>query len=207
MNIILDDKPFVLEPKDWQSFEEFCNSCAEKLMPQGRVIRAVSVDGNEVNCSTPPSTSALRGAQKIVITTCVFEELIHTALKYQHDLAQNTAKEVLQLSTDCLIDLPEQTCERWSSVLNSFKSMISFIPQFPNFTPLTNPTIPEASEESLTHQIHLVQEAVDVSRKALEAQDIVLFSDTLELRFIPWVKDHEKIAKKFLDALNQSISS
>jgi hypothetical protein len=209
MNILVDDKPLVLESQSWQSFEEFCSTCSKQLMPEGRVIRAVSVDGEEVNCNVPPSENNLRSAKEIAIRTCLFEELVHLALEYQTTLSKNGAKEVLQLSTDCLIDLPKQTFDRWNAVLDSLKSLVRFVPQFLAFEYLIDPKSlnSDTTEAMLTERITRLQQAVEVSRKALEAQDIVLFSDTLELQFLPWLKEHEAMSAKYLAAYQNAHSS
>jgi hypothetical protein len=209
MNILVDDKPLVLESHNWQSFEEFCSTCSKQLMPEGRVIRAVSVDGEEVNCNVPPSENNLRSAKEIAIRTCLFEELVQLALEYQTTLSKNGAKEVLQLSTDCLIDLPKQTFDRWNAVLDSLKSLVRFVPQFLAFEYLIDPQSlnSDTTEAMLTERITRLQQAVEVSRKALEAQDIVLFSDTLELQFLPWLKEHEAMSAKYLGAYQNAHSS
>jgi hypothetical protein len=202
MNIILDDKPISVHSKDWNSFEQFCHSCSDQI-PTGRVIKGVSLDGVEVDCANPPKPNEFLNARTAVITSCLLEDLLQNVLQYQSETANNLSKEVMQLSTDCLIDLPRQTFEKWQGALDSLKSLIKFIPHFLTLQGLNDPTFEEISELELTERIQSIQESVDVARRGFESQDIVLFSDTLEMQIVPWLKEHAKYADKYLNSLKE----
>jgi hypothetical protein len=113
-------------------------------------------------------------------------------------------EKISQLSTDCLIEQLRDTFNIWKAVLEEIKSLVGFVPKFIAIQPLATSPFEEVSEEYLMKQIVGIQETVDASRKALEAQDVVLFSDTLELKIVPWLKEHERLSQKLIDVLPKS---
>ncbi len=195
-DIFIDGKPLAIsQPAALDSFEEFCRHCSASLHHDGRAIRAVHVDGVEVNCATPPPLYQLRQARRIEVSSCLLEELLQAALDQQTTSARNLAREVAVLSTDCLVQMPQETFEKWRNVLESLKSIIGFIPKFFQMAPLSPSLATSLDEEVLTNSIQEIKDAVDTSRRALETQDIVQFSDTLELRILPWLKKHEGLSQ------------
>lgn len=191
MDLYLDGQPLALtENPDFKSFEELCTTCSTRLKSSGRAIRTVRMDGVEVDCNNPPSIYELMSAERVEIGSCLLAELVHVALRYQQETAQSLADKIMELSTDCLIELPQETFEKWRSALESLKSLIGFIPHFYVIQSSAGVAVDEALETTLTNRIHTIQNAVDEARCALDAQDIVQFSDILELRMVPWLREH-----------------
>jgi len=204
MDLYLDGNLLQL-PKSsiWSSFEEFCRVCSTHLQPQGRAIQIVRMDGSEVDCTTPPSAKAFLAARRVEVTSCILEELIHAVLQQQKEAAHTLIEKVMELSTDCLIELPQEVFNDWRDVLESLKPLVGFIPKFLLVHALANPPPPEISEAHLSKHIQEIKEMVEASRQAMEVQDIVLFSDTLELRIVPWLKEHQNVCQKLMEPISQ----
>jgi hypothetical protein len=192
----LDGKPLPESTSStWQTFEEICTIYSNHLHEKGRAILAVRLDGIEIDCSTPPSESSLREAKKIEVESCLFEDLLLITLNCEIKKARELSNEVLELSTDCLILTPQETFVQWKEALETVKSLIGFVPKMFSMQPFATP-LPEVSEEYLTKHIHEIQEVVEICRKAWDIQDVVVFSDTLEIRIVSWLKSHVTIAEK-----------
>ncbi len=202
-DLFIDGMPLIFnELSISENFESFCRFCSTHLQEKGRAIRAVHVDGIEVNCSTPPAVQFLRQARRIEVSSCLVEELLKSALDQQAAEARNLAREVAVLSTDCLIQTPRETFDKWRAVLENLKSTVGFIPKFVFMKPLAPSIAASFEENSLADRIQEIQEAVETSRRALESQDVVQFSDTLELRIVAWLKQHETLAQTVADSLH-----
>jgi len=202
-SLYLDGKPFqVTETSTWKTFEDICSFYSDHLNPEGRAILRVTMDGIEVDCSTPPSHGHLQAVKKIEVESCLFEDLIKITLDDQIKTTQSLSATILELSTDCLIQTPLDTFENWKKALETLKALVGFVPKFFSLQPFANPIPDEVNEENLTKHIHNIQEAVEISRKAWEIQDVVLFSDTLELNIVGWLKTHEAIAQKLRQAIS-----
>jgi hypothetical protein len=204
LDIYLDGKPFELPATSvWQNFEEFCRICATHMENQGLAIRHIYVDGVEIDCSRPPESSALQTARKIEVTTCLLEDLLSLALTHQLDTTRSLIRQLTDLSTDCLIQLPQESFDKWKAALESLKGVVSFIPRIFVIQPLLEAPDETLSEQNLLAKIRQIQTHVDTSRRALEVQDIVQFSDTLELQIIPWAKDQEQAILKLSEAVSK----
>jgi hypothetical protein len=205
-SLYLDGKPFESsEATPWTTFEEICISYTNHLHNQGRAILSVKLDGIEIDCSTPPTQSSLFAAKKIEVESCLFEELIQHTLKYHVKLSEGLSQTMLELSTDCLIQTPQETFAQWKDALETLKSLVGFIPKFFSLQPFATPAPDEVTEEYLTKHIHNIQDTVEVCRKAWDVQDVVLFSDTVELRIGTWLKSHINIADKLLQSIHLQV--
>ncbi|MDD2710028.1 MAG: hypothetical protein PHV34_18760 [Verrucomicrobiae bacterium] len=199
MELYLDGNPLTLADScDWTCFKAFCAACSAHLEPSGRVIHSISLDGKEVDCANPPTVNEILTSQKVEINSCLLKELVERSLHQQYDAATSLAAKFQDLSTDCLIDLPTEIFAKWKSGLETLKSLIGFIPHFVSLEALFNVSLPEFQESVLAKRIEDVQNAVDEARKALDNQDVVQFSDVLELKLSVWTKEHAALAEKLL---------
>lgn len=197
MNLYLDGKPLELpESLDCENFEDFCQICSKRLHIEDRAIHSIHLDGKEVDCTTLPSDHSFLNAQKIEIMSCLLKDLVLTVLQAQEKSAQDLAGKVMELSTNCLIESPRETFDCWKNILEILKSLVGFIPKFLAIQPLLSDAEIELTETDLTNRIQEIQEFVDTCRKALDSQDIVQFSDVLELRIVPWLKSHADLSQK-----------
>jgi len=202
MKLFLDGKKASFpKGRDWANFEEFCDLCAASILPEKRVLQAVRMDGKEVDCNAPPLKSDFSDAGRVDLDSCSIEDLALSALQQQQEIASALAEEALELSSDCLIKLPREVLEPWRSILESLKPLVGFIPRFIWVEAQAGLPQPEFSEEILTARIKEIQDIVDAARRSLEALDIVLFSDTLELRMVPWLNAHKKILERLYQLL------
>jgi hypothetical protein len=202
-DLYLDGK--LLEPSQtmtWKTFEDLCTFYEDHLNSDGRAIRAVKLDGIEVNYKIPPTVSALQQVKRVEVDSWLMEELVQAALSHQITVSNQAVEQVLALSTDCLIETPQETFNDWKEILETLKELVGFTPRFFSVLPLAQVQIPEINEETLTRHIHEIQEAVDMSRRALESQDIVMFSDTLELRIVQWLRGNIRFAQKLIDGIS-----
>jgi hypothetical protein len=203
VDLYLDGK--LLEPSQamtWKTFEDLCTFYEDHLNSDGRAIRAVKLDGIEVNYKIPPTVSALQQVKRVEVDSWLMEELVQAALSHQITVSNQAVERVLALSTDCLIETPQETFNDWKEILETLKELVGFTPRFFSVLPLAQVQIPEINEETLTRHIHEIQEAVDMSRRALESQDIVMFSDTLELRIVQWLRGNIRFAQKLIDGIS-----
>jgi hypothetical protein len=203
VDLYLDGK--LLEPSQamtWKTFEDLCTFYEDHLNSDGRAIRAVKLDGIEVNYKITPTVSALQQVKRVEVDSWLMEELVQAALSHQITVSNQAVERVLALSTDCLIETPQETFNDWKEILETLKELVGFTPRFFSVLPLAQVQIPEINEETLTRHIHEIQEAVDMSRRALESQDIVMFSDTLELRIVQWLRGNIRFAQKLIDGIS-----
>lgn len=197
-SFFLDGKPLVDSSKftTWQTFEEICNIYTSHLHESGRAILSIRMDGVEIDCAVPPTETSLRSVKKIEVESCLFEELVVMTLGQISKTALAVSDDVLELSTDCLILTPVETFEKWKTVLEEIKSQVGYVPKFFAMHPFSNPVPEETTEEHLTAHIQEIQHLVDFCRKAWDIQDVVNFSDTLELKIVGWLKKQAAIADK-----------
>lgn len=196
MNIYLDQKPFNFDGSSrCETFEELCRQISDHLSAEGKGIGSVRVDGVEVDCSAPPSGEALHESAKIEVTTCQIQAIVANALQEHVDLAERLAGEFLEFSTDTLLMQPQENFDKWRSLLESLKPLIGFIPKFMLLQPLSQVESPELSEARLLTFIEEIHGHVEAARRALETSDIVEFSDILELRLAPWLKQFVSLSQ------------
>ena len=204
MDLYLDGQPLVLaETTDFKSFEELCSKCSNHLQEDGRAIRAISMDGVEVDCNNPPSVYELMSAKRVEISSCLLNELVGAALRHQHETAQPLVARVMDLSTDCLIEMPQETFGKWKEVLESLKALVGFTPHFFAIQSAVHGTAEEGFESALMTHGRAIPDTVDDARRALDAQDIVQFSDILELRIVAWLKKHVELCQQVAGGLTK----
>lgn len=204
MNLILDGKPITIpESTEWTSFAALCKGCSDHLSAQDRAIQNIRLDGQEVDHSSPPTDETFLESKKIEITSCLLNDLIQSALQQQYEITNQLHEDFLNFSSDCLLHLPHEGFEKWKNLLQPLKLLVSFIPSILSLNHLFKPSLEEISEETLLARIEQIQETVDGARKAMETQDIVLFSDTLELKIVPWLATYKELISHLIAALKQ----
>jgi hypothetical protein len=204
LDLYIDGQPLTLpENSDFRNFADFCSTCSTHLEATGRAIQSVHMDGVEVDCSNPPSVYRLMMAKRVEVNSCLLAELVLTALQSQRESARTLADKILDLSTDCLIELPQETFEKWHSALETLKPLIGFIPHFYSIQGMSGGVIGDGLESALMGRIQTIQEAVDEARSAMDKQDIVQFSDILELQIVPWLKEHADACQKIAEIFSK----
>ncbi|MBI4026700.1 MAG: hypothetical protein HY360_17080 [Verrucomicrobia bacterium] len=208
MNLFIDDKPATPpDSLDGAGFEAFCQFCGDHLLTGGRAIQSVRMDGKDVDCVNPPSDLAFSAAERVEVTTCPVEELVLVVLRHQAESACALGDEAMELSTDCLIELPQDVLKDWRSVLESLKPLLQFTPKLLMIQAMTGVEDEKFSEANLTARILDIQNAVDTARQSLESLDVVVFSDTLELKIVPWLKEHGAFAEKLLQTIQSRMET
>lgn len=128
----------------------------------------------------------------------------NSILMAQISRADALSISVRDLSVDCLIELPSEFFPTWKNILETLKSMVGIIPLFYIMDDEKKRII---TEDYLMEKIASIEEIVDSARKSLEAQDIVQFSDVLELQMIPWITKFSEIPKKLIKYESKSLSN
>jgi hypothetical protein len=208
MNLLIDGNPSSLPGfQNGLGFEAFCQACGEQMSAEGRAIQSVRVNEVEVDCANPPSDLNFSTASSVEVVSCPVEELVVVVLRHQMETARSLADEAMELSTDCLIELPQNVFKDWQSVLESLKALLHFTPKLLMIQAMIGVEDERFSEANLTARIQDIQNAVDTGRQSLESLDVVVFSDTLELKMVPWLKEHAALAEKLLQDLQSRMET
>jgi hypothetical protein len=181
MKLIIDSKPVKLSDNEPTSFSEYCAQIMEWLLERERSISKCKLDGKPIEFIEEANDLYLNSS------TCEIESIplrvaVQSALALQCNYLRVLETECEQLVTDSLLAEPKEIMRQWYNICQHLKNQIAFLQKMASL--FTEKEVDAIVDTHLAQLNGLMKDAA----AAINAADVVTFSDVIELKLLPWQK-------------------
>jgi hypothetical protein len=203
MKIIIDSEEIQIpQAEQATTFMEACKSIAAWLLLRQRSIKLCEIDGKALH-SLEEADLAYKTGKQLEVASLPLLSAIQDALTLNLNQLRVLESKCENLVTDALLAEPEDIAQQWENLCTSLREMLKFIPQIAYL--LTEEELNHLTDETYLNLTKIMQDISEYLPKA----DVVMFSDILELRLLPWLKSlrefTENVGKQF--EANQTVAS
>jgi len=194
MKLYLDSENLDLNPDATKDLEACCSEVMKQLLSRSRSIASCSIDGKLY--STMPEASAAFSQAKAVNFTSIPLKTALISMAEEHNAEMEVIEEMCEaLVTDSLLADPNEIVRQWSALCDKIKERISHLG---SLAAVQGEDVMNALIDVYYVQLNdIMKNLGEVFSKA----DVVGFSDALESRLLPWIKQMREFSNSFATKL------
>ncbi|SDT86692.1 hypothetical protein SAMN05444156_0218 [Verrucomicrobium sp. GAS474] len=180
MTLTIDSESVDLPSKPDEAFSEYYERIADHLLQKNRCIGVCSINGQEV-ATIEAGALLFPAATEISVTSVSIRVALQANIALQCNTMRRIEESCETLVTDSLLADPKQVAVSWQELCEEIKSILTFIPRLGVL--LTDAQVDSLVEGRLSELNGVMSEIAAFLSKG----DVVGFSDTLEMKLLPWI--------------------
>jgi len=180
MILTIDSESIDFPSLPGETFQEYYERVADLLLKKNRCIGSCRIDGAEV-ATIEEGTPLFLNASAMTIESVSVRVALQANIALQCNTMRRIEEACEGLVTDSLLAEPKQVAASWQSLCEEIKSILTFIPRLGML--LTDEQVDALIEGRLKELNAAMTEIAGFLGKG----DVVGFSDTLEMKLLPWV--------------------
>lgn len=184
MKLIIDSKPVEIPATESQNFQELCSGVMDWLLIKKRSIASCKFDGRLVH-SVEEANDFFVSASTCEIESVPLEIALQSAIALQCNYLSEIEVQCERLVTESLLAEPQEIVTLWRDICENLKQQIAFIPQ------LGNVLNENQVDELINERMEIFNKIMKDAAASLSVADVVQFSDVLELKLLPWLKQYK----------------
>lgn len=191
MKFVIDSEEISLPETSRQSFQQCCQNIMALLLEKERSIGSFKIDGKDVE-SIKDADQSFSQAQQVEVESLPLAEALQSALTGTINEIRKLETMCETLVTDCLLADPDNIAQQWQDLCKELTKLIGFFPSLGYL--LTEKQINELIDQRYAEFNQIMKDIAEVLPKA----DVVAFSDILETRLQPWLKNMRDFSQEAL---------
>ncbi len=196
MKLLIDSHPVDLPLQPGASFTEYCGVISAHLLDQNLAIANCKLNGCVILHLEEAATRFTKDAV-LEIESVPLSVALAAMVSLRCSEMKRLEADVETLVTDSLIGEPEEVLRQWHSVCEQLKTQIRALPQ------LGALLADEQVEEIVSSRMDEFRQIMNACAKSLSTADVVAFSDTLEMQFLPWLRALREIIHSMLARIEE----
>ncbi|HEY8966186.1 MAG TPA: hypothetical protein VIM58_07075 [Candidatus Methylacidiphilales bacterium] len=180
MTLTIDSETVDFPPKPGEAFAEYYERIADHLLDKHRCIGTCRIDGKEVP-TLDEGAALFAGASTIEIDSVSVRVALQANIALQCNAMRKIEDACETLVTDALLAEPKQVANSWQDLCQEIKGVLDFIPRLGVL--LSDEQVDSLVDGRLKELNGIMTEISGFLGKG----DVVGFSDTLEMKLLPWV--------------------
>lgn len=196
MKLIIDTKPVELPPCEAKNFKDYCQHLMQWLLEKNLSIASCSIDGQLVHSAEQANDLFSKAAVLEVQTLTVHDALV--------DMLRLRCQELRGLETDCenlvtdaLLAEPQEIVDGWKKLCEHIKIQLQLLPS------LTALWTEKEFDSLINDRLGELNQLMTDCARVLSTADVVSFSDILELRLSPWIKQMREFMERTLTTVEK----
>jgi hypothetical protein len=180
MILTIDTEPVDLPVQPGETFQAYYERIADLLLAKNRCIGSCRIDGSDVP-TVEEGTALFPSAREMAIDSVSLRVALQANIALQCNAMRRIEDSCEGLVTDSLLSEPKQVAASWQALCEEIKGILTFIPRLGVL--LTDEQVDALIEGRLNELNAVMTEIADFLAKG----DVVGFSDTLEMKLLPWI--------------------
>ncbi|MFZ5806356.1 MAG: hypothetical protein ACOY3I_04025 [Verrucomicrobiota bacterium] len=182
MKFVIDSEIVELPQSKFQSFNDCCHAAMEWLLERNRSIQSCHINGKEVS-SLEDANQLFASAQSIEVQSVPLNEAMESTVALRCTQWRGLEEQCENLVTDCLLAEPLEIAKQWQDLCQILNEQIKFIPNLSFW--ITDDQVAQLADQDFKELGQIMNRISEDLAKA----DVVAFSDILEVRLLPWMKN------------------